>query len=289
MYSSLKNILFLNLLLVLSILVACNSIEAEKKSVANIKFDQYLELLKQVDKCLENEIPAYTEENTRFYELGTRKDSLILLVETYIGCGYTGSCGNRILLIVGNQLKWNFCGLVEQVSGSPDNMGVKRFFLSNRGYQTGKLKHRYDWNGSNFDSKIISRNNIPWDILEQLPLDEENCKSSYYDCFDVEEIELQEIEIGIEGEKGILISPQHTNIFKNSNSITAKEYWLFEVEKKDRYRLLNKFQNIEEIRWTRESKNGYYNIYLEETDTNSYSTMKKEYVWEDNLYVEDTY
>jgi hypothetical protein len=289
MHSSLKNILFLNLLLVLSLLAACDSVEGERKGVAKIELDQYFELLKQVDECLEDEIPTYTEENARFYELGTKNDSLILLVETYIGCGYTGSCGNRILLIVGNQLKWNFCGFVEQISGRPDNMGVKQFFLANRGYQTGKLKHRYDWNGESFDSKIISRNKIPWDILEQLPLDEKKCKSSYYDCFDVEEIELQEIEIGIEGKKGILISPRYTNIFKGSQNINGKEYWLFEVEKKDRYHLLNKFKNIEEIRWTRASRNGYYNLYLEEMDTNTYSTMKKEYFWEDSLYVQNYY
>ncbi|MBL4649559.1 MAG: hypothetical protein JKY03_07490 [Aureispira sp.] len=284
MHSIPKKILLLSLFVTLSVLSACNSVEGETKDAAAIKFDEQVEILKIADKCLDEEIPVYTKENTWFYELGTNEDSLMLLVETYVGCGYTGSCGNRILLVIGTEMKWSFCGLLDHVSDSLVNGGVKSFFLTNRGYQTGKLKHRHDWNGVDFDSKNISRNNIPWDILRQLPLDKEACKSSNYDCFAVEEIELQELEIGVKGEKGILVSPRYT-FFDNNNSTGDKEYWLFKVEEKEQYQLLNKFQNVSEFLLTRNSKNGHYNIHTEETDSNSYFTMKKEYVWVNKQYV----
>jgi hypothetical protein len=284
MYSIPKKIFLLSLFIVLSILSACNLIVGETKDVAQIQFEEQVEILKIADKCLDEKLPIYTRENTWFYELGTNEDSLILLVKTYVGCGYTGSCGDRILLIVGTEMQWSFCGLLDHVSDSLINGGVKSFFLTNRGYQTGELKHRHDWNGVDFDSKTISRNNIPWDILRQLPLDEEECVSSYYDCFAVDEIELQELEIGVKGEKGILVSPLYT-FFDNKNSIGDKEYWLFKVEEKERYELLNKFQNVTEFLLTRNSRNGHYNIYTEETDSNSYSTMKKEYIWEKERYV----
>jgi hypothetical protein len=270
---------------VLSIISACNSSIEDTKDAAAIKFDQQVERLKMADKCLEEEIPRYTKENTWFYELGRREDSLILLVKTYVGCGYTGSCGNRILLIIGTQMKWSFCGLLDHVSDRLINGGVKSFFLTNRGYQTGKLKHRYDWNGVGFDSKTISRNNIPWDILRQLPLDEEKCVSSNYDCFAVDEIELQKLELGVKGEKGVLVSPRYT-FFDNKNNTGDKEYWLFKVEEKERYKLLNKFQNVTEFLLTRKSRNGHYNIYTEETDSNSYLSVKKEYIWGNEEYVE---
>lgn len=284
-----KNWLLLGLFLVLSLLFACNSnVEEDTKDAAAIKFDQQVEVLKIADKCLDEEIPIYTKENTWFYELGRKENFLILLVKTYVGCGYTGSCGDRILLIIGTQMKWSFCGLLDHVSDSLVNGGVKSFFLTNRGYQTGELKHRHDWNRVDFDSKTISRNNIPWDILRQLPLDEEECVSSNYDCFAVDEIELQELELGVKGEKGVLVSPRYTFFDNKNNNTRDKEYWLFKVEEKERHRLLNKFQNVTEFLLTRKSKNGHYNIYTEETDSNSYSTMKKEYIWKNKRYVVDS-
>ena len=62
MHSMPKNRLFLGLLLVLSIPSACNFIIGDTKDVAGIKFDQYLEILKVSDNCLDDKPPIYTKK-----------------------------------------------------------------------------------------------------------------------------------------------------------------------------------------------------------------------------------
>ncbi|NOQ71784.1 MAG: hypothetical protein GQ574_07280 [Crocinitomix sp.] len=280
----------LGLFFATSLLIACQN-TSEKEQAINqndIVFEDYVEILKKNDSCSiydPNSVSIYTKENTSLYPLGNIGDSKIVLIETEKGCGYTGSCGNRCLIIKDStEILYQNCGFIDHVSDSIYN-GINTFFDLSRGYQTGYLKYKVFWTGNEFDSKKISRNDIPWSVLTQLPLDKEECVASNYDCFDVGALKMEEIIIGEKGETGLMISAPHY-IFENNMSIIEEEYWLFATENKEEYHLLNTFHNVSEVLLDEKSENGYYNILTEETDSNSFLYVQKVYKWDDKSYVE---
>ncbi|MCB9256804.1 MAG: hypothetical protein H6579_06725 [Chitinophagales bacterium] len=274
-------ILMYSLLLSLLLLYSCR----DKSTKKEINLEAYMEILETLDSCSiydPNSKISYTPENTRIYFLGQTEGASLVLIESEKTCGYAGSCGNRCMVIKDkSELVFQDCAYVEEISDSLSE-GIAIFFLSHRGYQTGTLISEITWTGYSFTSTKVSRNDIPFSVLLQVPLDKEACVETNFDCYDIEQLQIEKLVIGNHEEQGLLVSAPYY-IF--DRSIDGREYYLFKQVGRNDYSLLKVFHNTTEISFSK-SEESYYKIITTETDSITLLSVQKEYIWQNEGYEE---
>lgn len=265
----------------------CTPQDSLWSAVDSLLFKQYVQLLEKVDRC-DTTIytPAYTPHNTHFYELGKTDRGKILLTITGHSCGHTGSCGDRILVFKeSGDILLETCGFLDHVSDTITH-GICTFFTQSRGYQTGPAKWKTWWTGEAFKTKAISRNNIPWSILEQLPLEQE-C-GSLYDCYMLDHLNMRDMDMDKKGTKAVLVTLPAFYL-KADKSKDGQSYWLFTTQNKEDYQWLRELNNVWTIAFDEDTTNEYYDILIKEyevAEDSPYYFFKKKYVWNGAQYKE---
>jgi hypothetical protein len=224
-------------------------------------FAKQLEILKKVDQCNPEDRELYSEQTVFFHPLIESDNSSFLVVESYCGCGFTGSCGNRIMVIQNDSLLiWDECGFLDSVSSHST-----RFYSSNRGYETGRLNSVNSWNGSEFESELLSRNDIPLPVLRQINLKECEEKDFYYDCYSLNYLELDTLALNEKGDEGLLVKAPHY-ILEESEYVYDNAYWLFFHDGPNKNQLINAFEKVDTMVFNQKEVNGFYSITIEGYD-----------------------
>lgn len=250
----------------------------EARSPQDQNFDHYLSILKKVDECEPADQTAYSPENTFFYFLKPSKEEEYLLVETYIGCGFTGSCGSRCLLIR-NQSKvvWEACGFIDELAPYCE-AGQITFILLNRGYQTGQLVSYVSGIGENWETTPYSRDGIPLEILEKLDLRDCTAEDFFFDCYSVSDLEIDSFPIDAEGRKGYLVTgPRY--IFDNYKSDWGETFWFFPEDETDKITLGFDFQEMEDVHPNPVGADGRFSVTLYPADAPAANTAPVKMYW----------
>ncbi|MGB1204357.1 MAG: hypothetical protein ACPG5B_01855 [Chitinophagales bacterium] len=285
--------LFVSILIILS---GCENVSKNENYKQNSKkidlystdFQSYVKILAKVDSCDTTLYTQnYTKENTTFYQLSKNKKESILLVETEKSCGYTGSCGNRVLVIKNEQdIVFQSCAFIDHILDTTTD-DIHDFLLFWRSYNTGNRQVKAFWTGEKFEIKMISSNNIPWSILLQLPWkDKATYRDKNFDVHALSSLEMQNITIGVNGEKATLITGDDY-LFADYGSEYYRTYWLFNTKNNEEYELLNTFYEVRELKLTQNITNEYYNLWISKYlgKSPSYYFEETEYLWKDSLYV----
>lgn len=229
------------------------------------QFDEHVAVLQTVDDCDEHDRDTtYTKEDTRFHELFRRHDRTVFVADTSRGCGFTGSCGFRVMLIEQSHQSAKKIGEVCAVSIrilDRKTSGVRDFEYSERGFHAGDLRVRASLANGRLTEKAIFRGHIPYSVLQQLAL--RDCEQPY-DCFSVEQIELTAVHLG-PGLPGLVVTAP-ASVRADPAQDTWPTKYLFAATDTEDYALVHKLRNVETLTFLPSTSNGHFDIEVEYAD-----------------------
>jgi|GEM_PF-1293565 len=239
-------------------------------------FTKCLEILKALDNCSTQ--PSYNKENTSFYKLGSQ----LLLIETSETCGLGGACSNRILVVKNDtQIVYE-----DQHSWLHSVRDSASFYTVTRGYQTGEAMWEVQWVDNTFTDKPVSRNGIPWSILEQLPL---RAKDPF-DHFSINKIGIMKYPVNNKGALALFVhAPYYEEVpfDMDKYSDPGSTNWLFFDKGDHQYQLTNVFYGVRSHSVLKEQNDGYFDLLIEEFNQGGLTHIpeKKRYYWDGTKYV----